>query len=396
MKVLHVIPSYWPAFKYGGPIQSVHTLNKALVKKGCDLTVYTTNAGLNGKVPANERVVLDGMSVHYYDFSPYFEYLNPSGYQLSWSMKKALSQNIERFDLVHITGIWNFSPAIASYYARKCNKPYIVSPRGSLYPYTFSRKSWKKRPYYHLIVNSMLQRASAIHYTTEDELEQCHEYLKLKNAAVVVPNGLDLAVETHGSKVRFLSRYPQLTGKLVILFLGRINWKKGLDILVDAYDKLRAIRQDVHLLIAGGDDGDGYANTVKLWVQERGLSECVTFAGRLDGKDKNDALAASDIFIMPSYSENFGMSAVEAMVAGVPVIISDKVGICKEVETHRAGMIVKTEPQDILRGIEAVLGDPNMAADMVNNARSLVSEYYDIHKTADSMLELYKSVLRMK
>lgn len=396
MKILHIIPSYWPAFKFGGPIHSVHGLNKALAKEGCDLTVYTTNAGLVGKVPVNEKVNVDGVSVHYFNFNHYFDLLNPSGYQFSWSLKNALSQNIEKFDLLHITGIWNFPPVVASYFARKLNKPYIVSPRGSLYPYTFNKKSWKKKPYYHFVVDKMLHRASAIHYTTEDEKKQCHEYLGLKNAAVVVPNGLDLEAATPGSKEEFISRYPELTGKKILLFLGRLNWKKGLDILIEDFGMLCTARQDVHLLMVGDDDGDGYATKVQSWVRDQGLSRHVTFTGHLNGREKYDALAASDMFVMPSYSENFGMSAVDAMAAGVPVIISDKVGIWREVSNHRAGIIVKTEPRDILRGIEEMLDDPNKAVDMVRNARLLVKEYYDINRAAESMITLYKTVINVK
>jgi len=321
MKLLCVSPGYWPAFQYGGPIVSIHSLNKALVKKGVDVTVYTTNAGLNGKVQVNQEIDIEGVKVIYFDFARLFEFVGRTGWQISLTMTKALKENLEKFDVAHIHAIWNYSTGVTAYYCRKFSKPYIITPRGTIYPYTLAKKAWKKLPYFKLIARRDLQGAGAIHYTTEDELEKCHSLLGFRNKAVVVPNGVDLVEFNDLPPGEMLKdRYPELRNKKIILFLGRINWIKGLDILVQSFGMLKREKNDLHLLIVGNDE-NGYESKVRKWLMEEGVIDNVTFTGLLTGREKLEAYAGSDVFVLPSYSENFGMSVIEAMACGLPVII---------------------------------------------------------------------------
>ena len=255
MKILCVIPSYWPAFAHGGPIFSVHNLNRALAKKGVDLVVYTTNAGLGDKVPLNQEINLGGVKVTYFSFTKLFEFLGTIGWQFSRPIAKTLKNNLPAFDLVYIVNIWSYPAATAAYYSRLYGTPYIVVPSGMLYPDTFSKKAWKKMLYYCFLVKRDLLNASVIHYTAQDEAEKTHAFLGLKNRSVVVPNGIDLSEFSNlPDRERLKIRYPYLKGKKVILFLGRIHWIKGLDILVKAFARLAQDRDDLHLFIAG--DGD--------------------------------------------------------------------------------------------------------------------------------------------
>jgi glycosyltransferase involved in cell wall biosynthesis len=193
MKLLCVSPGYWPASQYGGPIASVHTLNNALVKKGVDVTVYATNSGLGRKVPINKEVKIDGVKVTYFKFVKFFEFIGRSGWQFSWEITNTIRRTLKTFDLIHINAVWNYPTAAAAYYCRKYKKPYIVAPRGNLYPYTIAKNAWKKRPYYFLIAKRDIKGAALIHYTTEDEAEKTHSFLNLKNKMVVVPNGIDIS-----------------------------------------------------------------------------------------------------------------------------------------------------------------------------------------------------------
>ncbi|MDI6889644.1 MAG: glycosyltransferase [Thermodesulfovibrionales bacterium] len=426
MKLLCVIPSYWPAFQYGGPIASNHNLNKALVKKGIDVTVYTTNVGLGERVPINKEVDVDGVKVTYFGFMKFFEFMGTTGWQFSLPMTRALRKNIKNFDLVCVISVWNYPVTVASHYSRKYKKPYIISPRGLLYPYTTGKKSWKKLPYYYLVAKRDLKGAAAIHYTTDDEAEKCHLFLGLKNQAIVIPNGIDLSkFNDLPPKETFKERYPYLKDKKVILFLSRINWKKGLDILAKAFGMLAKERDDVHLLIVGNDEG-GYSEKVKGWVKEYGMNyvDCglkgnpaevvkgtlhrggrlgikegikdvhVTFTGMLTGQDKLKAYVGSDLFVLPSYSENFGMAAVEAMACGVPVVISNKVGIYKEIQENKAGIVVDTNAESLYKGIKSVLDNENLARELSTNGKKLVENYYDIDKVADRMMEVYEGTLK--
>ncbi len=407
MKLLTVIPNYWPAFLHGGPVISVHYLNKALVRKGIDVTVYTTNVDLAGKVPPDEEVNIDGVKVTYFTFLNLFEFIAPFGWQFSWRMTQALKEKLKAFDLIYIVTIWSYPTTVAAYYSRLYRKPYVLAPRGMLYPETFSKKAWKKWPYYHLVARKDLEGASAIHYTTEDEAKKTHSFLGLNNPTIIVPNGIELSEFSDlADREQLEVRYPHLKDKKTILFLGRINWKKGLDILVKAYAMLIKDRKDLHLFIVGPDE-KGYSEKVKRWIRKYGMNYIdyglrdkdygedvqVTFTGMLTGKEKIEAYAASDIFVLPSYSENFGMSAVEAMACGLPVVISNKVGIYKEIERNKAGIVIDTDAKNLYQGIKLLLEDSELREEIAINGRRLAEEYYNIDKVADKMIEAYQEIL---
>jgi len=389
LKILQIVPSYWPAKRFGGPIFSLFSLNKALVRKGIDLTVYTTNVGLGKDVPSNEKISIEGIKVNYFNFVKCFEWLGPTGWQFSPVMEKALKKSIKDFDLIYIVGVWNYPIAMAARCCLKFKKPYIISPRGMLYPFTMGRKLEKKSIYYNLVIKDILKSANAIHYTTEDEAEKCHSFLGLRNRKIVISNGIDLLEFSDlslGSKFR--ERYPVLKDKKVILFLGRIDRIKGLDILIKAYSILAKENNEVHLFIAGDGEG-GYKEKVEEEVINLGLQERVTFSGFLNGKEKLEAYMGSDIFVLPSYSENFGLSAVEAMACALPVVISDKVGISGEVKDRNSGIIVETNAESVYYGLKKLLEDEGLRKELSENGRLLVKEHYDINKVADKMIKVF-------
>lgn len=393
IKILCVIPYYHPAFQYGGPIASVHGLNKALVKNGIDVTVYTTNAGQNREVPVNREVNIDGVKVFYFKLSKISGLVLGASWQFSIDMTKALMRNVPEFNVIYINGLWNYPAAVSCYYSRRYHKPYIIAPRGMLYRYTMGKKAWKKWPYYQLISKRDMQHASTIHYTTRDEAEQCHTRLHLKNTALIIPNGVDLSSFVHlPESERLTARYPVLEGKKVILFMSRISWKKGLDTLAKAFGMLAKDRDDIHLLIVGPDEG-GYEKKVRDWLENGGVQDKVTFTGMLKGKAKLEALSGSDLFVLPSYSENFGMVVVEAMSCGLPVVISDKVGICDDVESANAGIIVETDAAQVAGALSRLLEDPRLCSEMAERGRILVASKYGWDQIADSMISNFNEMI---
>ena len=392
MKVLNVIPSYFPAFKYGGSVFTTHTLNKTLVKKGLDISIYTTNAGLPNMYPVNRGIEIDGVKVTYFKLMNFFNLRFLSEWHFSPALAAALRSNLGNFDIICIDAIWNYPSLTASRYCAFYKKPYIIRPHGSLYPETFGKKAWKKWPYYQLIIKKYLNSASAVCYSTADEALNCHSFLKLKARAVIVGNGLDLSEFSRlPKKEDFIKIYPRLEGKKVILFLGRISWKKGLDILVSAYSKIARTMPDTRLLIVGYDE-EGYGAWIRNLIKRCGLEESVTFAGALLGEDKLAAYAAADVFVLPSYSENFGLAVIEAMACGIPVVISNKVGISQEVRRHNAGVVVELSHDAVSDGIISILRDQEFAKGIAANAERLLKENYDISRIADSMLTVYKEI----
>ncbi len=392
MKLLCVSPSYWPAFKYGGPIPAVHGLNRALVRKGVDLTTYTTNVGLEGEVPVNKEVNVDGVKVTYFKYTKFFEFTGATGWQFSLHMFSSLRRNLKLFDLVHVPAIWNFPTAATCYHSKKYAKPYIISPHGALDPYTINKKSWKKRPYYLLFSRRHLNNAKAIHYLTEFEMRRCHQALGMLNLPVVVPNGVDLQEFDNLPNKRVLrERYPFLKNKIVILFLGRIHWIKGLDILLKAIKTIATKRDDVHLFIVGNDEG-GFEVKVRQWVKELGLETFVTFTGLLSGREKLEVLSGSDIFALPSSSEGFSMAILEAMACRLPVIITHECHF-PEVSSSQAGIAVDPNTEQLAEALRRLIDYPELRRRMGENARDLVEERYTWDKVAGQMKQIYDEIL---
>jgi len=394
MKILCVSPSYWPAFQFGGPIYSVHGLNKALVKKGIDVTVYTTNVGLDEKISVIQEADIDGVNVIYFPFVKTFEFIGQTGWQFSWEMRNAIKDNIKNFDLTYIPAIWNYPVAIAAYYCRKYKKPYIIIPKGSLYPYTFNKKRWKKQLYYNLISKKDIKGASMLIYATKDEFEKVHSFLGLTNRSAIIPNGIDLLeFNNPPQKEIFRKKYPFLKDKEVILFLGRVNWKKGLDILVRAFGKLARKRDDVCLLLVGPNES-GYIDKVKKWLKSEGVLNKSFFTGLLKKEKKLEAFMGSDIFILSSYSENFGMAVIEAMACGLPVIISNQVGIYKEVGSAKAGLIINTDHNELYNAFIKLIDNKKESLEIGKRGRKLVEKYFDIDKVADKMIKAFEGIIK--
>jgi glycosyltransferase involved in cell wall biosynthesis len=273
----------------------------------------------------------------------------------------------------------------------------MLSPHGSIYPEAIGIKSKNKKIfYYNIIAKYYIKRASAIHFTTQDEKENAINFLKLRNKTIVVPIGFDLSCTKElPPKGSFKDRYTVLKDKKYLLFLGRINIKKGLDILVESFGEITKEYSDLYLVIVGANEGSqGYEEEIKRRLRDAGLSGRTIFTGMLTGRDKLEAFVDADVFVLPSYSENFGMAVVEAMACGIPVVISDKVGIHREVERNRAGIIVKTNPDSLSRGIRSLLDNEKLKREVCTNGRKMVEEYYDIDKVADMVIKAYREIIR--
>lgn len=403
MKILHITSSYWPAFEMGGPIESVHQLNKWLVKKGAEVTVYTTNACLKNRkdIVLKKENNLDRVRIFYFPYYGYIHFtFSPA---LFWLLKK----NIKNFDLIHITGVWNFPVFAAAFWARIYKKPYIISPRGSLMKEPLEKKSpLKKKIFLKFFIKKYLQNATAIHFTAEAEKE---EYVKaglpLKKA-IVIPNGLDLnSIFRHPTspnygniqmsdvqKLSFKEKFNIDKNKKIILFLSRLSWKKGLDTLIPAFAEVVKKESKVVLVIIGGDD-EGYKKNVEFLISNFKLKDKIIFTGMLTGDDKIAAYRESNVFVLPSYSENFGMAVVEAMVAKLPVVITKGVGISVEVEAAGAGLVVEKEVNQVSEAILKILNNPDLAKKMAKIARKLVESEFSSEKVAEKFIKEYNAIL---
>ncbi len=396
MKILHVVSSYWPAYEFGGPIQSVHLLNKFLAKKGADITVYTTNSGLreNREILLTKETDLDGVKVFYF---PYYGYVH---FTFSPSLFWALRKNVKNFDLVHITGVWNFPVFAAAFWARFYKKPYIISPRGSLMKEPLEKKRpLLKQIYLFLIAKRDFKKASAIHFTVEAEKEEyIRADLPLKKF-FIIPNGLDMEeFKENIEKGIFRKKWGIPDDKRVILFLGRLNWKKGLDTLIPAFSEVIKKEQKALLVIAGPDD-EGYSKNIKeaaisfgLMYKTNPADNKIIFTSIITGRDKISAFLESDVFVLPSYSENFGMAVIEAMYFGLPVIITKYVGIAPYVLKNQAGLVIEKDERELANAILKILNNPDLAKEMGQHGRYLVETEFSPVSVAEKFLNLYKEL----
>ncbi|MEK7162808.1 MAG: glycosyltransferase [Patescibacteria group bacterium] len=391
MKILHIVPAYFPAIRYGGPIKSVHELNKWLVKNGADVAVYTTNIdGLdNLNVSLGEAVNIDGVKVFYFPIS-----FRPWKY--SFAFHRILAKNIKDFDLIHITSVFLAASTLGAYYAKKFKKPYIISPRGSFMEEPLKYYPLKKKIYISLIEKRNLAGAEAIHFTVEKEK---NDYLKLNiplKKTIIIPNGIDFSNYINIDPINnFREKFGISKDRLVVLFMGRLHKIKGLDTLIPAFAEVIKKEPKAILVLAGPDD-DGYGEKIKLQITNYKLKigKDVIFVGMILGEDKIAAYRESDIFVLSSYSENFGMAVVEAMIVGKPVVVTKGVGISKEVEAAGAGLVVEKDVSQIADAILKFLENPQIAAEMGRRGRELVEKEFSSEKVAEKWIEEYNKILQ--
>ena len=365
MRILHVVPTYLPATRYGGPIVSVHGLCRALAARGHDVHVFTTNVDGDGtsEVPLGVAVPLQGVNVHYFA-SPFRRlYYSPE-------MRKAL-RSINEFDVVHLHSVFLWPTYAAARAAEKAGVPYVVSPRGMLVPELIDRKSRSvKRAWIRLFENRTLWRSSLVHFTSQQEESDAERTGVPIPRAAIIPNGVELPPD------RATNRGDGL------LFLGRINWKKGLDRLIEAMRLLPEAR----LTIAGNDE-ENYRDSLPHL-------ENVRFVGPVSGEAKDEMLRGAAALVLPSYSENFGNVVLEAMAVATPVVVTPEVGLAAEVERSGSGVVTPNEPPALAAALRALLGDPAKRAAMGRAGRAAVEARYSWERVAAKMEEAYAGLAR--
>lgn len=383
MKILQVIASLTPGC--GGPTNALRSLSFALAKKGQEVTIFTTDADIKGRLEVPLQTLINIRDVKFFYFPvQYLRY-----YKFSLPLLEALRRDIPHFDIVHIHSIFLFPTLVTAHYCRKYHKPYIIRTVGQLDPFFLRRHRFRKFLYLWLFERKNLEKAYALHFTTEEE-KNWMRHLGYTFNDIVIPMGIDLRefndLPAYGV---FRFKYPELKDKKIILFLSRITFKKGLDILIRAFANLARERNDVHLVMAGPDN-EGYGKKVKNWLRNEGILNRATFTGMLLGKDKLAAFRDSDVFVLPSYSENFGMAVIEAMACGVPVVISNKVGIYKKVQENNAGIVIECNGINLYQAIKSILDNETFAKELSINGKKTVEECYDIDKVADKLIEVYE------
>jgi glycosyltransferase involved in cell wall biosynthesis/SAM-dependent methyltransferase len=397
MRILQVIGSLAP--RYGGPSTSCPAMCRALAEVGHDVTVYTTDAdgATRMDVPLDRQVLADGFRIRYFSAWPH-----PREFKVSPDLSAALERTASEFDVVHVYsyyGHWVWATARA---CRARGTPYLLHPHGSLDPFLLGRRPFRRRAYAHLAGDACWRDAAGILFNSAEEMRLATETTrarKLPNREprrFVVPCGVDdewFRASDPAADRRIAQQLEHFGNCPLVVYFGRIDFKKGLDLLAAAFGVVARGNRKARLVLAG-PESSGYGAKVRVWLGDAGVLERTTFLGPLTGGDRVALLRRARLVALLSYSENFGQVVAEAMAAGAPVVISDRVNIWPEIARAGAGLVVPCESTAAARAIETLLADPAAAREMGARGRAWVQRKWTWPKVAGEILNVYSAISR--
>ncbi|MEZ5932676.1 MAG: glycosyltransferase [Alphaproteobacteria bacterium] len=388
MRILHVIPTM--SARYGGPAKACGEMSMALADLGHHVEIFTTNYDGFGGYVEPSVAALSGrrtdITVHTFPVD-----LPPDYFRISRPFARALNENLKKFDVVHVHSLYLFTTLAAGFFAHRHGVPLILRPHGTLDPYIYPRHRGRKRVVEWLYQDRMFKRAAAVHFTTTDERDLAAPY-SFGRPGFVAPLGLNIEdYRPLPPRGTFRARFPETRDKAILLFLGRINFKKGLDVLAKAFGRIARQRDDVHLVIAGPDN-DALKPKVEAWLEAEGVLGKTTFTGMLVGEAKLGALTDADLFVLPSFSENFGIAVIEAMASGLPVLISDKVNIHNEIEAAGAGKVEPVDAERFASQALAMLADKDALKRQGERGIETVTRLFNWPSIGKRLETVYRSV----
>jgi glycosyltransferase involved in cell wall biosynthesis len=389
MKILQIVPSI--SLIYGGPSQMVLGLSKALAAAGMEVTILTTDSnGDTGEkpldVPLGIPIKQEGYKIIYFRCSPFRRY------KFSLELLQWLKLHAKEYDLAHIHALFSPLSTAAATVARNNKLPYILRPLGTLDPADLNKKKLLKKIYANLWEKQNLAGAAGVHFTTEQECQVSARF-GVKTNDLIVPLGVELpaAKPELGVMRKELKIAPELP---LILFMSRIDRKKGLDILIPALENILKEGKQFHFVLAGGNPQEPeYVQNIQDKIQNSKLDKVTTIAGFVRGEKKLGLLQDADIFILPSYYENFGIAVAEAMTVGVPVVISNGVHIWNAVETAEAGWVSECNIEDFTTKLSLALDDRNERKRRGFNGQEYALEHYTWGTIAQQILTIYQDLL---
>ena len=363
MKILHTISSL--GISGGGPSQSVFYTVKGLQQQGVSADILTYKPQAGDTYIADESFII-GLQTG----------------KTSFAYSSAYRHFLEtcQYDLYHAQGLWQYPAYITAKLARKQNKPYIITPRGMLYPQALNVSKYKKQLFLRLFLMNDLNKAAVVHATCIEEMQHLRN-LGVKSPIAIIPNPINIPetiIISNPDKLRFG-------------YLGRVHSRKNIERLLYVWDKLNLDKADAELIIIG--DGDKqYMDFLKAEQIRLNLKNIV-FTGFLSGEAKENALNSLSYLVVPSDFENFGMIIPEALIKGIPVIAS-KGTPWEELNTHNCGWWVDNDVDTLTETIKKALDTPeNIRLKMGKRGQELVKNNYSVEVVSEKMIQLYNWVL---
>ena len=386
MRILHIIPYFYPAWAYGGTCRAAWELARALVRKQQQVIVYTTDAldaHARAKLPLE---VVDGVEIH--------RVRNLSNY-LAWGRAflplgfgRQLRASLSHADVAHLHEFRSYQNSVALPLMEKMDVPFVLTAQGGL-PRIMGRHSLKVL-YDQMVGQRILRNAARLHALNEMEREQFIDLGVEPERVASLPNGVDLEQYRSLPPVNgFRARFGIPEGVPIVLFLARVNKIKGVDFLVSSFDLLRRVSPQAVLVIVGPDDG--YLTEVKRQVQTLGISNQVRFTGYLDGDDKLQAYQSASVYVLPSAYEMFAITLLESLACGTPIIATDRCGLADFVRQNDLGSIVNYGDVGGLQNeITRILSRPQDVQRRAGYGRQYVLDNFGWDSIAENWLKVYR------
>ncbi len=380
MRILNICAYTW---EIGGPARIIYDHATVALKHGHQVDILSP-ASPNDKIypaPNGANVIVCQRTEPISRIFPEF----------SVELFQFLKANINHYDIVHCHGIFHFGSIAPFLFKNKVAK--AVTIHGLLDHWALRNGYLKKKIFSIVLQKRLLRSANLIQINNQDEQADLRKYLGYQHPnVVIVPNGMQLSELTNlPPQGTFRQQFEIAADKKIVLFMGRLNAKKGLDLLLPAFLKYSTQYQDTILVLAGPDDG--YEAETKRFVADNQLDKYVKIVGMLISEIKKAALADATIFALPSYSEGFSIAALEAMTAGVPALVSKRIGFDGTVAQHHAAHEVELTVESVFEGLVKMLQNPAYCQTLKTNAQLMVFELYDIEKVAVRLLTEFEKII---
>lgn len=384
LSIVHALPFFDPATRFGGPVAQLRRLCRELADRGHQVSVVTTDMGIGPDLARNQWVDRDGYRVWYTPAHPlgrWAPYYAPR-------VRRPLDECLPGADVLHLSLSFTHVNIVGRRRAAAHGVPYVYTPRSCLDPVRLRQRPLLKRGFLALHERRIIRDAAAVHVLTDVERRQAQSQGARPEQCVIIPNGAEFDPDADfpdGSLFRDLVGIgPNVP---LVLFMGRLHRVKGLDLLVDAFVRLRTGMPAARLVIAGPDEGE--QSDLQTRIRRLGLDDAVHLAGPVDGEVRRAAFRAADVFALTSHSEGMPNAVLEACAAGTPAVITEPCNL-PEIEACSAGRVVPVDDTSVAAALRELLADPAKLKATGDNARRMIRERFAWPGVISNLEHLYR------
>jgi glycosyltransferase involved in cell wall biosynthesis len=372
------------SYESGGPASVILNHSRFQVESGIDVSIASSMDALHHSYPT-----APGVQLHVFKQSIFSRILS----EFSWSLLFWFITNRKKYQYIHIHGLWYFGSILPFIVPNRAKK--IITIHGFLDPYAFQRSGWKKRLLWNLLQKRFVRSADLIHVISREEEKIVRQlFPDLTSKIVFIPNGIEdpqknINLSPHAD---FKTKFQTIQSKasFVFLFLSRINQKKGLDILMKAFEEITQVHgESIHLIIAGPHDD--YSDTLSEQLTNYPYQNVNVF-DVVTGGDKAYLLEQVSGFVLPSYSEGFSIAALEAMAYSKPCVFSTRIGFASELKEANAAEICEPQVDAVIQAMKRLLVDDAHRNEIGKRARALFLKEYQINKVASDFIIAMKQI----